>query len=53
MDVSQNPINILGITVDQFNNLWLATRYHGVLKHDGGTGQWKAYDNNNSPLTDN
>ena len=40
----QNPLNMFSITVDQFNNLWIATKYHGVLKLDGGTGLWKAYD---------
>ncbi len=39
--------------MDQFNNLWLVTKYHGVLKRDGTTGQRITYDTNNSPLTTN
>ncbi|MFZ4740559.1 MAG: T9SS type A sorting domain-containing protein [Bacteroidales bacterium] len=45
VDVSQNPLNILGITIDQYENVWIATKYHGVLKRDAGNTQWKAYDN--------
>ncbi|MEI7563552.1 MAG: hypothetical protein WCJ39_08205 [bacterium] len=52
IDVSQNPLNILGLTTDQFGNVWLATKYHGVLKRESD-GTWKTYDTSNSPLTSN
>ena len=35
--------------MDQFNNLRIATKYDGVLKRDGGTGQWTPYNTANNP----